>query len=112
MNKLLAAILLLVTTASVYAEPHQRTMGVICASKAEVKSTVEKYGEEPIYVGINKENGVVTSLWANLKTGTSSWITQVLATGEWCMIAVGLEQIIPEDSPLKNAPIGTRTTYK
>jgi hypothetical protein len=111
MNKLLAAILL-ATTALVYAEPHQRTMGVICASREEVKSTLEKYSEEPVYVGVNKQVGVVTSLWANLKTGTSSWITQVLATGEWCMIAVGLEQIIPEDSPLKDAPIGTKIKYK
>jgi hypothetical protein len=111
MNKLLAAILL-VTTLLVYAEPHQRSIKVVCASKEEVKATVEKYGEEPIYVGLNKENSVVTSLWANLKTGTSSWITQVLATGEWCMIAVGTEQFIPEDSPLKDAPIGTKTKYK
>jgi hypothetical protein len=111
MNKLLAAILLM-TSASVYAEASQRTVRVICASKEEVKATVEKYGEEPVYVGINKESGQVTSLWVNLKTGTSSWVTQVLATGEWCMIAVGSEQFIPEDSPLKDAPIGTKTKYK
>jgi hypothetical protein len=111
MNKLLVAILL-ITSASVYAEPTQRTIRVICASKEEVKATVEKYGEEPVYVGINKENSVVTSLWANLKTGTSSWVTQVLSTGEWCMLAVGTEQFIPEDSPLKDAPIGTRITHK
>ena len=111
MRKLLAAILL-ITTALVYAEPHQRTIKVVCASKEEVKATLEKYDEEPVYVGVNKENGVVTSLWVNLKTGTSSWVTQVLVTQEWCMIAVGTEQFIPEDSPLKDAPIGTKTTYK
>jgi hypothetical protein len=111
MNKLLAAILL-ITTALVYAEPHQRSITVVCASKEEVKATVEKYGEEPIYVGINKENSVVTSLWVNLKTGTSSWVTQVLATGEWCMIAVGTEQFIPEDSPLKDSQIVTRIPHK
>jgi hypothetical protein len=111
MNKLLA-IVLLITATSVYAEAVQRTLKVVCASKEEVKATVEKYGEEPVYVGLNKEAGVVTSLWANLKTGTSSWVTQILVTGEWCMIAVGTEQFIPEDSPLKDAPIGTRTKYK
>jgi len=111
MNKLLAAILL-ITATSVYAEATQRTIQVICASKEEFKATVEKYDEDPVYVGINKESGTVTSLWANLKTGTSSWVTQVLATGEWCMIAVGSEQFIPKDSPLKDAPIGTQTTYK
>jgi hypothetical protein len=111
MNKLLAAVLL-ITATLVHAEPVQRTLKVVCASKEEVKATVEKYGEEPVYVGINKEAGVVTSLWANLKTGTSSWVTQILVTGEWCMIAVATEQFVPEDSPLKDSPIGTRTKYK
>jgi hypothetical protein len=111
MNKLLVTILL-ITATSVYAEATQRTVRVICASKEEVKATVEKYGEEPVYVAINKEAGQVTSLWTNFKTGTSSWVTQVLATGEWCMIAVGTEQFIPEDSPLKDTPVGTRTKYK
>ena len=111
MNKLLATILLIITS-SVYAEVSQKTIRVVCASKEEVKATVEKYGEEPVYVGINKEAGTVTSLWANFKSGTSSWVTQVLATGEWCMVGIGTEQFIPEDSPLKDAPIGTRTKYK
>lgn len=111
MKKLLSVILL-VLASSAYAEASQKTIKVICASKEEVKSTVEKYGEEAVYVGINKQAGVVTSLWVNLKTGTSSWVTQVLTTGEWCMIAVGTEQYVPEDSPLKDSPIGTRTTYK
>jgi len=112
MKSLFAAIILAFVIQAADAEPNQKTIRVMCGSKEEFKLTAEKYGEEPIYVGINKEGGQVTSLWANLKTGTSSWVTQVLMTGEWCMISVGTEHYIPEDSPLQSAPIGTRTKYK
>ena len=112
MKSLFAAIILAGVVQIAAAEPNQKLIKVMCGTKEEFKMTAEKYGEEPIYVGINKGGGQVTSLWANLTTGTSSWVTQVLMTGEWCMIGVGNEHFIPEDSPLKSAPIGTRTTYK
>jgi hypothetical protein len=47
-----------------------------------------------------------------MKTGTSSWVTKLTATNEFCMIGVGTEVIIPKDSPLQDVPVGTRIIFK
>jgi hypothetical protein len=90
----------------------ERNMKVICGSQEEMAATLEVYQEIPYIVGVNKESGTLLSLWVNMKTGTSSWVTKLVATNEFCMIGVGTEVIIPKESPLQEVPVGTRTIFK
>jgi len=110
--RLLLAAILLATFTTARAEITQRAMRVMCGSETDFLLTAQKYKEFPVYVGLNQEGGQITSLWVNLTTGTSTWVTQITETGEWCVVAVGTDHLIPDDSPLKDAPIGTRIDYK
>ena len=110
MKTFMAAILLATTvTAQAVTE---RNMKVVCGSQEEMAATLEVYQEIPYIVGVNKESGVILSLWVNMKTGTSSWVTKLMATNEYCMIGVGAEVIIPKESPLQEVPVGTRIIFK
>jgi hypothetical protein len=110
MKTFVAAILL--ATAVNAQSVTNRDMKVVCGTQEEMAATLEVYQEIPYLVGVNKESGVLHSLWVNMKTGTSSWITKLTATNEFCMIGVGTEVIIPKDSPLQDVPVGTRTIFK
>jgi hypothetical protein len=90
----------------------ERNMKVVCGSQEEMAATLEVYQEIPYIVGVNKESGVFLSLWVNMKTGTSSWVTKLMATNEYCMIGVGTEVIVPKESPLQDVPVGTRIIFK
>ena len=110
MKKLVAAILLAnVITAQAVTN---RDMKVVCGSQEEMAATLEVYQEIPYILGVSKESGVVISLWVNMKTGTTSWVSKLVATNEYCMIGVGTEIVIPEGSPLQEVPVGTRVIYK
>ncbi len=111
MNKLLASILL-ATSVTAYAEKELRSLSVVCGSQEEMASTLEAYQEVPYIVGVNKESGLLLSLWVNMKTGTSSWVSKIVATNEYCMMGIGTEVIIPKDSPLQEIPVGTRIIFK
>ena len=112
MKKLLAAILLATSTLAAHAEPELRSLSVVCGSQEEMATTLEVYQEVPYIVGVNKEAGLLLSLWVNMKTGTSSWVTKITATNEFCMIGTGTEVIIPKGSPLQDVPVGTRIIFK
>ena len=90
----------------------ERNMKVVCGSQEEMAATLEVYQEIPYIGGVNKESGVFLSLWVNMKTGTSSWVTKLMATNEYCMIGVGTEVIVPKESPLQDVPVGTRIIFK
>ena len=90
----------------------ERNMKVVCGSQEEMAATLEVYQEIPYIVGVNKESGTLLSLWVNMKTGTSSWVTKLVATNEFCMIGVGTEVIVPKESPLQDVPVGTRIIFK
>ena len=111
MNKLLAAILL-ATSISASAELHERTVKVTCGSANDFIMTLEKYQERPVLFSMTKGQPVSYSLWANLEKGTTSWLTHLIGTDEYCMMGVGDEIQIPENSILKDSPIGTRVKYK
>lgn len=110
MKTILAAILL-ATTVTAQAVTN-KDMKVVCGSQEEMAATLEVYQEVPYILGVNKESGVVLSLWVNMKTGTSSWVSKLVATNEYCMIGVGSQIVIPEGSPLQDVPVGTRTIFK
>ena len=109
--KTFVAAILLATVVNSQAVTN-RDMKVVCGTQEEMAATLEVYQELPYILGINKESGVVLSLWVNMKTGTTSWITKLVATNEYCMIGVGTEVVIPKDSPLQDVPVGTRIIFK
>ena len=112
MKKLVAAILLATCGLAVHAEAELRSLSVVCGSPEEMAKTLEAYQEVPFIVGVNKEAGLLLSLWVNLKTGTSSWVTKIIATNEFCMMGTGTQVIIPKESPLQEVPTGTRVIFK
>lgn len=109
--KTIMAAILLATTVTATAVTN-RDMKVVCGSQDEMAATLEVYQEIPYILGVSKESGVVLSLWVNMTTGTSSWVTKLVATNEYCMIGVGSQIVIPDGSPLQDLPVGTRTIFK
>ena len=109
--KTFVAAILLATVVTAQAV-NNKDMKVVCGSQEEMAATLEVYQEVPYLVGVNKESGMLFSLWVNMKTGTSSWIAKLVATNEFCMIGVGTEVIVPKDSPLQEVPVGTRIIFK
>ena len=108
MNKLLASFLLL-TSMLAHAEPEMRSLTTVCGSREEMLNTLKNYHEEPIMASMNKEAGMMLWLFANMETGTSSWVAQVIKTNEWCMMGIGTEVILPPNSPLST---GTKIIFK
>ncbi len=112
MKNLLAAILLATTVMAATAEPTTRQVRFTCASFEELEMTVEKYGEKMIVATQSPNETTVNILYMNLETQTSSWILHDLQTNQYCMVGVGKAIYIPDDSPLKDSPIGVKTLYK
>ncbi len=94
------------------AEPHSKTIRFMCGSREEWLLTAEKYNEDLVLAAPSPNKETVISLWVNFETGSSSWITQIVETDEWCMTGLGDKVLIPEGSPLKDSPIGKRVTFK
>ena len=109
MKKLLAAILLATGTLAAHADPELRSLSTVCGSREEMVNTLKYYQESPVMAAMNKEAGMMIWLFANMETGTSSWVAQVIKTNEWCMLGVGTEVILPPNSPLS---IGTKIIFK
>jgi hypothetical protein len=109
--KTFVAAILLATVVNAPAVTN-RDMKVVCGTPEEMAATLEVYQEIPYLVGVNKESRMLFSLWVNMTTGTSSWVTKLTDTNEFCMIGVGTEVIIPKDSPLQEVPVGTRIIFK
>ena len=109
--KTFVAAILLATVVTAQAVTN-KDMKVVCGTQEEMAATLEVYQEVPYILGVNKESGVVLSLWVNMKTGTTSWVTKLVATNEYCMMGVGTQVVIPEDSPLQDVPVGTRVIFK
>jgi hypothetical protein len=110
--KTFMAAILLATVATKTQAVTERNMKVICGTQEEMAATLGVYQEVPYLVGVNKQDGVLHSLWVNMTTGTSSWVTKITDTNEFCMIGTGTEVIIPKDSPLQEIPVGTRIIFK
>ena len=109
--KTFVAAILLATVVNAPAVTN-KDMKVVCGTQEEMAATLEVYQEVPYILGVNKESGVVLSLWVNMKTGTTSWVIKLVATNEYCMMGVGTQVVIPEDSPLQDVPVGTRVIFK
>ena len=109
--KTFVAAILLATVVNAPAVTN-KDMKVVCGTQEEMAATLEVYQEIPYILGVNKESGMVISLWVNMKTGTTSWVTKLVATNEYCMMGVGTQVVIPEDSPLQDVPVGTRVIFK
>jgi hypothetical protein len=107
MKTLLAAILLASLT-TVQAEPKSRQVRFMCGSYEELKMTTEKYGENLVLVSLSPDERVENYLYVNFQTSTSSWIIHDRKTDDYCMMGVGELLYIPDDSPLKDAPIGEK----
>jgi hypothetical protein len=112
MNKLLAAILLASIASAATSQTRSRQIQMMCGSFADVEATMEKYGEKLIMATQAPNEQTVNMVYANFETKTTSWFVHDLRTDEYCMMGVGKEIYIPEDSPLKDAPIGTKIKYK
>ena len=112
MKNIIAAILLATLATAATAETRSRQIRFMCGSFEDVKATMEKYGEH-LVIGSTAPNQETANLvFVNFETKTSSWFIHSFDTDEYCMIGVGNELIIPDDSPIKNTPIGTRTNFK
>jgi hypothetical protein len=109
--KTFVAAILLATAVNAPAVTN-KDMKVVCGTQEEMAATLEVYQEIPYIVGVSKESRAVLSLWVNMTTGTTSWVTKLVDTNEYCMIGVGTEIVIPEGSPLKDVPVGTRIIFK
>lgn len=109
MKKLLLAATLLATFTTAQAEPKSRQVRFMCGSYEELQMTVEKYGEKLVVVSLSPDERVENYLYVNFQTSTSSWIIHDRKTNDFCMMGVGELLYIPDDSPLKDAPIGEKT---
>jgi spore coat protein U-like protein len=114
MKTLLAATLLAIA-ATATAEPHERTFKVMCGNAAEIRVTLDKYQEQTVLLAEtlgagNPAEEIVYSLWANHSTGTSSWLAQI-GDDEYCMIGMGNNIVLPENSPLKELS-GQKINYR
>lgn len=112
--KALLAATLLATCVTAQAELHERTMKVMCGTAEDFNVTVQKYEETAVvYAASAADSSQITyGLYANFKSGTTSWVAHVGQTDEYCMIGIGDQIYTPNSSPLKDTPIGTRTIYK
>ena len=109
MKILLAAILLATTALAANSEPRSRQVRFTCGSLAELEMTMEKYGEKMIIATQAPDELTVNMLYVNFETQTSSWVLHDLRTDDYCMVGVGKATYMPDDSPLKDVPIGQRT---
>ena len=109
MKTLIAAILLATITLTASAEPRSRQVRFTCGSLAELEMTMEKYGEKMIIATQAPDELTVNMLYVNFETQTSSWVLHDLRTDDYCMVGVGKATYMPDDSPLKDVPIGQRT---
>lgn len=107
--KILLAAILLATLATTHAEPRSRQVRFTCGSLAELEMTMEKYGEKMIIATQAPDELTVNMLYVNFETQTSSWVLHDLRTDDYCMVGVGKATYMPDDSPLKDVPIGQRT---
>lgn len=112
MKNLIAAILLATVGLAASAEPRSRQVKFMCGSLEDVQVTMEKYGEVMVIATQAPNEQTVNLLYVNFETHTSSWFIHDLNTNEYCMVGVGKEIYIPEDSPLQQGTkIGTRVRY-
>ena len=109
MKTLLAAILLATTALAANSEPRSRQVRFTCGSLEELEMTMEKYGEKMIIATQAPNELTVNMLYVNFETQTSSWVLHDLRTDDYCMVGVGKATYMPDDSPLKDVPIGQRT---
>jgi hypothetical protein len=111
--KLLLAAILLVTLGSVVAEPKTRQIQFTCGSYEDVEITMEKYGEKLVMATQSPNKQTVNLVYANFETQTTSWFVHDLQTDDYCMLGVGDQIYIPDQSPLnKGTGIGTKIIYK
>lgn len=112
MRHFLAAILLIVLTAEINAEPKTRQIRFMCGSLEEVNMTMEKYSEKLVVASMAPNKETVNLLFVNFETQTSSWFIHDLQTDDYCMVGVGDQLHIPKESPLNlGTGIGTKTSY-
>lgn len=109
--KRLLFILLLSVSAIAAAEPHPRKLQTMCGSAEEMQITVDKYEETLVMASMAPDKKTVNILWVNFETQTSSWFIHDLDNDEYCMIGVGVDVLIPKNSPL-NIGTGKRVKYK
>lgn len=112
MKTLLAAILLATTALAANAEPRSRQIRFMCGSLEDVQMTMERYGEHLVIGSIAPNKKTANLLFVNFETKTTSWFIHDIQTDEYCMMGVGDDLIIPDDSPLNEAPIGTKTIFR
>lgn len=113
MNKILAAILLVILASAATAEPRPRKIQMMCGSLEDVEVTMERYGEKLVMATQAPNEATVNLIYANFETETTSWFIHDLQTDEYCMVGVGKRIYIPDNSVLKQGiGIGTRIIYK
>ena len=110
--KTFMAAILLATSLTAQADLSEKSINLICGSQADIEKTVDTYKETAVMIGLNKEAGIANWLFVNMEKGTSSWIAQLIASNEWCMLGVGTQVVVPEGSPLSDIPVGTRIKFK
>jgi hypothetical protein len=113
MKNILAAILLATIALAATAEPRPRKIQMMCGSFEDVEATMEKYGEKLIMATQSPNEQTVNLVYANFETETTSWFIHDLQTDEYCMVGVGKQIYIPDDSVLKKGiGIGLKAAYK
>lgn len=65
-----------------------RTFVTICADTQSFVDTMRNYGEKPTFIGVGKENDVV-SVWENKETGTFTIITTSSDGSVSCVLSTG-----------------------
>lgn len=112
MKTILIAVLLSTVATLTVAEPRSRKLQVMCGSFEDVEATMEKYGEKLIMATQSPNEQTVNLVYANFETETTSWFIHDLQTDEYCMVGVGKQIYIPDDSVLKKGiGIGLKTAY-
>jgi hypothetical protein len=113
MKNILAAILLATIALAATAEPRPRKIQMMCGSFEDVEATMEKYGEKLIMATQSPNEQTVNLVYANFESETTSWFIHDLQTDEYCMVGVGKQIYIPDDSVLKKGiGIGLKAAYK
>lgn len=111
MKALLAATLLAMSLTA-HADLSEKSVKLVCGKQADIEKTIDVYKETAVMIGVNKDDGIANWLFVNMEKGTSSWVAQIMASDEWCMMGVGTQVVVPEGSPLGDVPVGTRIKFK
>ena len=89
MKHILSTILLVSIFTNVNAEIYEKSVTVVCGSQKDLEKTIKKYREKPVVASVHVTDTTVLTVYGNLETGTSTWVSYVPSLKEYCVFGSG-----------------------